>query len=98
MVTIMNNNRYIVTSPKTITDYMPSLFVEKVRAATNIGDHVKFTVQDSYSIDGSSRMVDAKVLGKTQHICITDKGTFTWIDIALYDWKNLGALEREGLI
>lgn len=94
----MNNNRYIVTSPKTITDYMPSLFVEKVRATTDIGDHVKFTVQDSYSIDGPSSMVNAVVLGKTKHICITDKGTFTWIDIALYDWKNIGALEREGLI
>ena len=98
MVTMMNNNRYIVTSPKTITDYMPSLFVEKVRATTDIGDHVKFAVQDSYSIDGSSRMVNAVVLGKTKHICITDKGTFTWIDIALYDWKNIGELEREGLI
>lgn len=98
MVTMMNNNRYIVTSPKTITDYMPSLFVEKVKDATNVGDRVKFMFQDVYSIDGPSHMVDAKVLGKTQHICITDKGTYTWVDIALYDWKNLGALEREGLI
>ena len=65
-MTMMNNNRYIVTSPKTITDYMPSLFVEKVRATTDIGDHVKFAVQDSYSIDGSSRMVNAVVLGKNE--------------------------------
>lgn len=63
--------------------------IEDKKARTQIGDHVRVKkwLEDQ---DGTYRNIEleAKVLAKSRHVVVTDRGTFQWKELLLKNEKR----------
>lgn len=68
---------------------MPPLFVQMIKRSTKIGDEVRYQDSENYFSERAAiRDYKATVTGKSRYLCLTDLGSVSWIDIALYQWRR----------